>query len=391
MQYGSGDSVTFNTGDNTSIILGLYAVGTTAVTDNISTWKNIQLESGSTVGDYEPYTGGIPAPNPSYPYPINKATGNQNVKIENKNLISSVARSNNVLYFNGSNENVYPFKAGTYTFSYSDTNNCSLYYKTANTSSTSLGSNKTVTFTINEDFNVWLYRSGMTDNEVTNIQLEKGSTATTYVPHQEQNYPITMGSLEAYDTDYFFKNEVGSADYNSNLDLDEWYLKSNYAKIILDGSEEWVYPTQIGSNNYYRYENQDFRTNNCLIHSVYLSNRFIYNGTSSQVEQNVITNTSTSNTNRLWITIDTSLMSGNTVNDFKTWLSTHNTIVVYELSTPTFTKITDTTLIDELNNLQNNERSYKDTTNITVTGNLPLIISASAYRDLTNLFESEGV
>jgi hypothetical protein len=35
-----------------------------------------QLELGSTVTPYEPYTGGIPSPNPSYPQPISTITGN---------------------------------------------------------------------------------------------------------------------------------------------------------------------------------------------------------------------------------------------------------------------------------------------------------------------------
>ena len=29
--------------------------------------KNVQIEFGSTATDYEPYTGGIPSPNPDYP------------------------------------------------------------------------------------------------------------------------------------------------------------------------------------------------------------------------------------------------------------------------------------------------------------------------------------
>lgn len=35
-----------------------------------ATYKNLQLELGSTATAYEPYTGGIPSPNPSYPAPI---------------------------------------------------------------------------------------------------------------------------------------------------------------------------------------------------------------------------------------------------------------------------------------------------------------------------------
>lgn len=43
--------------------------------------SNIQIESGSTATDYEPYVGGIPAPNPAYPQDINVVTGTQTIDI----------------------------------------------------------------------------------------------------------------------------------------------------------------------------------------------------------------------------------------------------------------------------------------------------------------------
>lgn len=46
---------------------------------------NLQLELGSTATDYEPYVGGIPAPNPDYPQDINVATGEQTVTITDEN------------------------------------------------------------------------------------------------------------------------------------------------------------------------------------------------------------------------------------------------------------------------------------------------------------------
>ena len=49
--------------------------------------------------------------------------------------------------------------------------------------------------------------------------------------------------------------------------------------------------------------------------------------------------------------------------NFKTWLSTHNTIVYYVLETEQDILITDSTLISQLNALYN-AKSYDDTTNI---------------------------
>jgi hypothetical protein len=45
------------------------------------------VEAGSTATSYEPYVGGTPAPNPSYPQPISAVTGEQTVKITGKNLV----------------------------------------------------------------------------------------------------------------------------------------------------------------------------------------------------------------------------------------------------------------------------------------------------------------
>ena len=60
-----------------------------SVGDDISNLKidRPMLELGSTASDYEPYCGGIPAPNPTCPFPVNIVTGEQTVKITGKNLL----------------------------------------------------------------------------------------------------------------------------------------------------------------------------------------------------------------------------------------------------------------------------------------------------------------
>ena len=56
-----------------------------------------------------------------------------------------------------------------------------------------------------------------------------------------------------------------------------------------------------------------------------------------------------------------------TLNDFKTWLQSHNTSLYYVLATPTDTEITDSTLLSQLNAL-GNATTYLGTTNISTSG-----------------------
>ena len=65
--------------------------------------------------------------------------------------------------------------------------------------------------------------------------------------------------------------------------------------------------------------------------------------------------------------------------DFKNWLSTHNTIVYYVLATPTYTEITDSTLLSQLNALA---KSYASQTNISQESNdLASILNATALSE----------
>lgn len=66
--------------DNTKTldkIVLIYGSGSS----NVWHISNVQVEAGSTVTSYEPYVGGIPAPNPDYPQTVNVVTGTQTVTI----------------------------------------------------------------------------------------------------------------------------------------------------------------------------------------------------------------------------------------------------------------------------------------------------------------------
>ena len=57
--------------------------------EELFTNYEIQFEKSSSATDYEPYTGGIPAPNPDYPQEIKTITGNVSVKSTGKNSLDT--------------------------------------------------------------------------------------------------------------------------------------------------------------------------------------------------------------------------------------------------------------------------------------------------------------
>ena len=68
------------------ITIRMYAgYGDVAINDT-ATYSKIQLQTGSSVTEYEPYVGGIPSPNSDYPQEVVTVTGENKVKICGKNL-----------------------------------------------------------------------------------------------------------------------------------------------------------------------------------------------------------------------------------------------------------------------------------------------------------------
>lgn len=68
-----------------------FRFGVAHAGDTIS-YKNIQIEKGSEPTTYEPYTGGIPSPNPDYPQEI-KSVVNPTVKVCGKNLLKATLQT----------------------------------------------------------------------------------------------------------------------------------------------------------------------------------------------------------------------------------------------------------------------------------------------------------
>lgn len=79
-------SRTFPTAKNIRYIYIQVRRGNTTVFNNLKIYPMLTTSPNPTESDYEPYVGGIPAPNPGYPQAVQTVTGEQTVKITGKNL-----------------------------------------------------------------------------------------------------------------------------------------------------------------------------------------------------------------------------------------------------------------------------------------------------------------
>lgn len=241
---------------------------------------SIQLEKGPTATSYEPYTGGIPTPNPDYPQEIEVVTGNVGVTISNENNTES------------------------------------------KTLPVSLG----------------------------NIELCK------------------LGNYQ----DYLYKNNG------------KWYKYNAIKKLVLNGSENWANTTANGHTRQ--------RVNSVLIGIKQITNggqtpnliSDIYpTKTPNATYAGTVGISNQQNSADLYI-MDNRYDYVNSASDFKSWLSTHNTMVYYVLATPTDTEITDATLISQLEEISKT-LSYQGQTNI--TSNTIALFDVEAYQSTKLILE----
>ena len=224
--------------------------------------KEAQIEQGSTATSYEPYTGGIPAPNPDYPQDINVVTGEQTVEVAGKNLLDSL---NGYANKNINNEGGYENGGGTnalfgyirvnssteYTISQIENGYFSRYWVAYFDSSQSIISRErmsglnagTFTTPINCAYvRIWVYRvDGATQEalEYAKLQLEQGSTATDYEPYQSQSYPISLTgkNLFNYKATPIVANDAS-------------YSNGGLVTATSSGTGKYVMFRLVGTNNY---------------------------------------------------------------------------------------------------------------------------------------------
>lgn len=197
-----------------------------------------QLNKGQTPLPYEPYVGGRAAPNMDFPQPIvdleaETAVAGRNLipypyaggaYVENKGIIWTVKPDGTIVAdgTNTSNDNAYynvvlnqnnrriPMKKGTYTISSSRAgiyvaggfrdSAGNIVNATNGSPSFNISNGSTYTFTVNEDFELFMYlfiAKGVTvNNAELKVMIEPGTTHAKYEPYRDpQEIAITARGI----------------------------------------------------------------------------------------------------------------------------------------------------------------------------------------------------
>ena len=165
------------------------------------------------------------------------------------------------------------------------------------------------------------------------FMLERGVVPTTFAAYFT---PIELCKIETY------RDKI-----RQDLDTGKWYLHKETGKVVFDGSvdENWAnYATATEQANY-------IVVSDCYVAD---STNTMFKGFSNYfvpAQQGAIYSNERQGVsfmvNQAGILIKNSQTT--TVEQFKTWLSSHPTSVYYPLATPTNTEITDSTLLGQLN------------------------------------------
>jgi hypothetical protein len=159
-----------------------------------------------------------------------------------------------------------------------------------------------------------------------NLQIEVGTTPTTYEP---------------YGKVWYVEKNINKKIFNGSNSDGTWAKQTGYynCNANLGGI------TGQGYTNYYSYGNLN------------TENKFFITTNAFRVND-----------------------STDTLENYITWLSTHNIELYYVSNTPTYDTITNEELIEQLDNLYT-AKSQEGTTNISITSeDLPMLLSASALK-----------
>lgn len=390
---------TYDAETNLTKIFSYIGSGTTF---NNETLKYM-VTKGDDIYEYEQYTNGA-SPNPDYPQKVNVVEGDCGIEESNKNLFevrnpdytkqnardayggdgSYVIKGQTINMTTGYGAIAWQYDdlvvGETYTFStkvrnYGSASNISIGLNeySAHTESNTGHTTYTVanseviffkTFTADEKNRLFIGTGTTGGVNVTfyDIQLEKGSIQTSYVPHKGKSFDITL-------PEGMFLGSIGTASNYIYGTKDNWKLISGLGKTIV--------PSTIVINTVQALSTPTPRTvflcngifSPKTLGGNFMSNCFKYQSTTSN---KIVIG---SNGVQAYFSFDNNILniSPDETDESKkqklvNWLSNNELIIYYKLATVTETDITDTTLISQLNNIIDNLQTYKDGTVVFTSG-----------------------
>lgn len=188
------------------------------------------------------------------------------------------------------------------------------------------------------------------------------SQTFVYEPYQSAEYAIDLQGNEMVEITNGVKDKLVINKYGNVS------LIKNVGKKILNGSEDWMLNTNYTTSTMLAVQ---YLENGMLSNSRIKSDNFTYNK---------ISEINTIRAAAQFVLISLDIKKFATVDDFKTWLSTHNTIAYYELTEPQtipLGKLTD--IITTLNG----------TNNISINGNIPTTISTTYALDIKKYIDKK--
>ena len=299
-------------------------------------------------------------PTPDSPYPVKVVTGENSIVVQNENLFDKnnanklnvqIDRNALKLIENSSARTLWIKIQPNSTYTVSKISSARFRIATLQAQpiinadltkyeSDDSGTTLTITSEANDHYLAVMYYNStvdtLTEQQILDsIMIAKGSTApSTYVEHEEQNYQLSLGNIELNSSpDGTIRDQIVGKP-------NEWYKREYIGKTTdVSGSTSITINDMVSNGGFYSY----------------------YGGT----------------------------LNGKTIT-YASAISGTNTIL-YQKSQYTDIPITDTTLINQLNNIYNNAHSYKGVTNITSTyadENEQMIIDASALMDIGKKLEN---
>ena len=322
---------------------------------------------------------------------------------------------------NTQNTNLPIFEIGqTYTMSFKGTLPSGIYaqlngVQTSTGTQYSIGSVRNtvpyVTFTIDSDYSstaqLFVGIQPIATNVDCNfaIQIEKGSTATSYEPYtggqpspspdypqevevvtgnvevtisnennsESKTLPVSLGNIELCKIgdyqDYFYKES------------NKWYLHKEIDKVVLDDNKTYLFYELTGD---YNQINAHLGITNINTQpDLFKCSHFDYYAKATST-------TKTKSGARIFDTNVNFVFSVpnkivNSMVDWKNWLTNNNVIIFYVLATPTSTEITDVTLISQLEEISKT-LSYQGQTNI--ESNTIALFDVEAYQSTKLILEN---
>lgn len=335
---------------------------------------------------FTPYTNGYIAPSPDYSMPIKTVTGLQTINIAGSNgesqeyeinLGKNLFDGTYVKYAVGGGTGIYKWFANassrsiampcepntTYTITkFTESNRFlvadypSMPPSGATTDLNGLIQDNTVTLgsitvTTHSDAK-YLLVCVSNDNTEPTIQIEKGSTSSSYAPYFT---PIELCKIGTYQ-DYIYEEDG------------KWYLHKETGRLTLNGSETWS-----STSAYTGYIRAVVAIGENHANNEGYCNEFINRGNQAHGDYEYVW--IQPNTNTFYIQILQS--RANSLATFKTWLASNPATIYYALATPTDTQITNQALIVQLNKFYLLAHAYPESTTFSTKGDLPILLNGN--------------